>query len=137
MTLAYEEAGAGDCVVLIHGHPFDRTLWQPQLAALSDEFRVLAPDLRGFGASPVTPHWVTTREYAADVAGLLDALGIARAAVAGLSMGGLVTMELAAAQQERYSAGWVFRCPWRLHRDQTHPSTSRGVPAVPAAAGAG
>ena len=31
-----------------HGHPFDRTLWQPQLTALSDEFRVLAPDLRAF-----------------------------------------------------------------------------------------
>lgn len=41
-------------VVLIHGHPFDRTLWEPQLAALRDGFRVLAPNLRGFGESPVT-----------------------------------------------------------------------------------
>jgi pimeloyl-ACP methyl ester carboxylesterase len=55
MRLAYDDAGSGDCVVLIHGHPFDRTLREPQHAALHDGFRVLAPDLRGFGQSPVTP----------------------------------------------------------------------------------
>jgi 3-oxoadipate enol-lactonase len=104
VRLAFDDAGRGDCVVLIHGHPFDRTLWAPQLAALRDDFRVIAPDLRGFGHSPVTPQLVTMREYAADVEELLDALGIARAAIVGLSMGGLVTMELAAFQPERYWA---------------------------------
>ena len=92
MRLAYDDAGRGDCVVLIYGHPFDRTLWEPQLAALRDDFRVLAPDLRGFGESPVTPHSVTMGEYAADIERLLDGLGIMRAAVVGLSMGGLVTL---------------------------------------------
>jgi 3-oxoadipate enol-lactonase len=104
VTLAFDDAGRGDCVVLIHGHPFDRTLWAPQLAALSDRFRVIAPDLRGFGESPVTPNRVTMRAYAADVEELLDGLGIASAAVVGLSMGGLVTMELAAARPDRYWA---------------------------------
>ena len=104
MRLAYDDAGRGDCVVLIHGHPFDRTLWAPQVAALRDRFRVLAPDLRGFGQSPVTPHCVLMREYAADIEELLDDLGITRAAIIGLSMGGLVTMELAASQTERYWA---------------------------------
>ena len=77
MRLACDDAGSGDCAVLIHGHPFDRTLWEPQLAALRDGFRVLAPDLRGFGQSPVTAGTVTMRQYAADVEGLLDDLGIA------------------------------------------------------------
>jgi 3-oxoadipate enol-lactonase len=104
MRLAYDDVGSGDCVALIHGHPFDRTLWEPQLAALGDGFRVLAPDLRGFGESPVTPHRVTMREYAEDVEGLLDDLGIMRTAIIGLSMGGLVTMELAASQPDRYWA---------------------------------
>jgi 3-oxoadipate enol-lactonase len=104
VRLAYDDVGRGDCVVLIHGHPFDRTLWQPQVAALRKDFRVLAPDLRGFGQSPVTPHLVTMREYAGDIEGLLDELGIARAAIVGLSMGGLVTMELAAYRPERYWA---------------------------------
>ena len=104
VQLAYDDAGRGECVVLIHGHPFDRTLWEPQLPALRGRFRVLAPDLRGFGASPVTPGLVLMREYAADVEELLAALGIARAAVVGLSMGGLVAMELAAASPGRYWA---------------------------------
>ena len=91
-------------MVLIHGHPFDRTLWEPQLSALRGTFRVVAPDLRGFGGSPVTPGRVLMREYAADIEELLAALGIARAAVVGLSMGGLVAMELAAAAPGRYWA---------------------------------
>jgi 3-oxoadipate enol-lactonase len=101
VRLAFDDAGRGDCVVLVHGHPFDQTLWEPQLAALRDDFRVLAPDLRGFGGSPVTPHSVTMREHAADIESLLDDLGIERAAIVGLSMGGLVTMELAAARPAR------------------------------------
>jgi len=104
VRLAYDDAGSGDCAVLIHGHPFDRTLWEPQLGALRDGFRVFAPDLRGFGESPVTAGSVTMRQYAADIEGLLDDLGIGRAAIIGLSMGGLVTMELAAARPERYWA---------------------------------
>jgi 3-oxoadipate enol-lactonase len=104
VKLACDDAGRGDCVVFIHGHPFDRTLWQPQVAALRDSFRVLAPDLRGFGHSPVTAHLVTMRELAADIEELLDTLQIGRAAVIGLSMGGLVTMELAASQPARYWA---------------------------------
>jgi pimeloyl-ACP methyl ester carboxylesterase len=104
VRLAYDDVGSGDCVVLIHGHPFDRTLWEPQLAALRASFRVLAPDLRGFGKSPVTPGTVTMSEYAADIEGLLDGLGIMRAAIVGLSMGGLVTMELAVSRPERYWA---------------------------------
>ena len=45
MRLAYDDAGRGECVVLIHGHPFDRSLWAPQVAALRGSFRVLAPDI--------------------------------------------------------------------------------------------
>jgi 3-oxoadipate enol-lactonase len=104
MRLAYDDAGTGHRVVLIHGHPFDRTMWEPQLAALTDRFRVLVPDLRGFGESPVTQGSVTMRELAADIEELLDDLGIQTAAVVGLSMGGLVTMEMAAAQPDRYWA---------------------------------
>lgn len=104
MKLAYDDTGAGPCVVLIHGHPFDRSLWRPQTEALASEFQVVAPDLRGFGASPVTPHLVTMREYAEDVEELLDRLGIERTAVVGLSMGGLVAMDLVTTRPERWWA---------------------------------
>ncbi|MGZ6709138.1 MAG: GNAT family N-acetyltransferase [Solirubrobacteraceae bacterium] len=99
--LAHDDAGAGAAVVLIHGHPFDRTMWAPQLAALGAGFRVIAPDLRGYGESPAAPA-VTMRELADDVEALLDGLGIEQAAVVGLSMGGLVAMELATANPARW-----------------------------------
>jgi 3-oxoadipate enol-lactonase len=104
VELAFDEAGAGPCVVLIHGHPFDRSLWRAQVQALATEFRAVAPDLRGFGASPVTPHLVTLRQYAQDVEELLGRLGIERAAAVGLSMGGLVAMDLVTTRPERWWA---------------------------------
>jgi pimeloyl-ACP methyl ester carboxylesterase len=137
VQLAYDDGGSGECVVLIHGHPFDRTLWEPQLAALRGSFRVLAPDLRGFGGSPVTPGRVLMREYAADIEELLAALGIARAAVVGLSMGGLVAMELAAAAPERcWALGLVATTaqppsPQDLRaRDERADATERGGMSV-------
>jgi pimeloyl-ACP methyl ester carboxylesterase len=90
--------------VLIHGHPFDRSMWAPQLEPLSGRFRVIAPDLRGYGESPVTPGCVTMAELAGDITALLDSLEIESAAVVGLSMGGLVAMELVLAQPGRWWA---------------------------------
>ena len=90
VELAYDEAGTGPVVILIHGHPFNRSMWAPQLAALAGDYRVIAPDLRGYGGSPVTPGTVPMSQLAADVTGLLDRLGVTGAAPVGLSMGGLV-----------------------------------------------
>jgi 3-oxoadipate enol-lactonase len=104
VDLAYDDVGEGPVVVLIHGHPFNRSMWAPQLAALREHFRVIAPDLRGYGESPVTAGTVTMAQLAADVAHLLDTQQIGTAALAGLSMGGLVVMELAAAQPQRWWA---------------------------------
>ena len=99
--LAFSERGSGPAVVLLHGHPFDRRLWLPQLAALADEFRLIAPDLPGYGRSPVQPGTVTMRALAQAVAELLDELGVAETVAVGLSMGGLVAMELALADPAR------------------------------------
>jgi len=65
VELAYDEAGTGPVVVLIHGHPFNRSMWAPQLAALAGRYRVIAPDLRGYGGSPVTPGTVPMSQLAA------------------------------------------------------------------------
>ncbi|MGH3176481.1 MAG: alpha/beta fold hydrolase, partial [Streptosporangiaceae bacterium] len=88
VDLAHDDAGDGPVVVLIHGHPFNRGMWAPQLAVLRDRFRVIAPDLRGYGDSPVTPGTVPMAQLAGDVGHLLDRKGISTAALAGLSMGG-------------------------------------------------
>ncbi|MGM9466774.1 alpha/beta fold hydrolase [Streptomyces murinus] len=80
-------------LLLLHGHPFDRTMWDPQVARFSAERRVIAPDLRGYGTSPVTPGTVPFARHADDLAELLDFLGVDTCVLAGLSMGGQLAME--------------------------------------------
>jgi pimeloyl-ACP methyl ester carboxylesterase len=102
-TLAYDERGDGPALVFLHGHPFSRAMWSAQLASLSDELRVVAPDLPGYGASPAVAETMSMRGMADAVVALLDELGIASATVVGLSMGGLVAMELGLGYPERVS----------------------------------
>ena len=119
VDLAHDDVGDGPAVVLIHGHPFNRSMWEPQLAALRDSFRVIAPDLRGYGDSPVAAGTVTMARLAADVRHLLDVKGIATAALVGLSMGGLVVMELAAAQPDRWWAhGFIATTAQRVTEEE-------------------
>jgi len=93
IEVAYDDVGAGEPVVFLHGFPHNRTLWAPQTGALVDRSRCIAPDLRGFGGSSVAPPF-SIDQYADDVVALLDALRIERAVVAGLSMGGYVAFAL-------------------------------------------
>lgn len=93
-TLAYDDVGPDRAVplLLVHGHPFDRTMWRPQLARFGAHRRVLAPDLRGYGAS--TGRAAVWTAFADDLAALLGALRVPRAVVVGLSMGGQIALEL-------------------------------------------
>lgn len=97
----YEVAGDGAPVVLVHGGVMDLRMWDPQFAAFANRHRVVRFDLRGFGSSPPP-----TGAYAPadDMAALLDHLGIDRAAVVGLSMGGGVALDFALAYPERVTA---------------------------------
>ncbi|MFS8200306.1 alpha/beta fold hydrolase [Streptomyces sp. CWNU-52B] len=103
--LAYEDKGAHNStalpLVLIHGHPFDRTMWAPQVAAFSPGRRVIAPDLRGYGASPVVPGTTPLSVFATDVAALLDDLRVPECVLGGLSMGGQIVMEFCSLFPER------------------------------------
>jgi pimeloyl-ACP methyl ester carboxylesterase len=100
-ALAHEDRGHGPAIVFLHGHPFSRAMWAPQVETLSDEFRVLAPDLPGYGESPPLAQIMSMRRFADAVLELLDALDVARTTVVGLSMGGLVAMELGLTYPER------------------------------------
>lgn len=94
ITLAYDDLGEGPALLLIHGFPLSRKIWQPQLEALSKGFRVIAPDLRGFGDSDAPDGPYSMDLFADDLVGLLDQLGIEQAVVCGMSMGGYVLMNL-------------------------------------------
>jgi pimeloyl-ACP methyl ester carboxylesterase len=92
--LAYSDTGSGGAVaLLVHGFPLNRSMWDPQLGRLrAAGYRVIAPDLRGFGASEAGPPGpLTMEQHADDLAGLLSALGVTEPVVyVGLSMGGYV-----------------------------------------------
>jgi 3-oxoadipate enol-lactonase len=88
-------------VVLIHGYPFDHTMWFSTIAALGSKARVIAPDLPGFGRNPVLRSKSPSLEYYADfISGELARNGYEKAVIAGMSMGGYVALAFA----EKYPA---------------------------------
>jgi len=95
VAISYDDVGSGGVpLVFVHGHPFDRSMWRPQIAAIGGSGRrVIAADLRGYGESSVVPGKTTLDVFARDIAGLLDHLGIGDIAIAGLAMGGQIAME--------------------------------------------
>jgi pimeloyl-ACP methyl ester carboxylesterase len=149
ITIGYDDAGRGENVlVLVHGHPFDRSMWRPQVEKFSRQadfakatsardaepgkisrkgaktqrlqrvakdpipliepsktgsagWRVIVPDLRGYGESSVVPGKTTLDIFAWDIAGLLDYLQIQGVALGGLSMGGQIVMEFCRLYPER------------------------------------
>jgi pimeloyl-ACP methyl ester carboxylesterase len=85
----------GTPVILIHGHPFNRSMWSGQTAALTCAgYRVITPDLRGYGESPASAEKTPLADFADDLAALLAELGIEQAVVGGVSMGGQIAMEV-------------------------------------------
>ena len=103
IELAYERHGKGASLVLLHGYPLDHHLWDEVVPLLKDTFDLIIPDLRGFGKSTTVDTPYTMNDFASDLAGLLDQLGIQKAAVAGHSMGGYVALAFARLYPERVS----------------------------------
>ncbi len=92
VRIAYDVAGSGDTIVLLHGFPFDRAIWDAQTAALALRARVVRIDLRGSGESGCGNGPALMETLAGDVFGLLEMLDVDRAILAGHSMGGYVAL---------------------------------------------
>jgi len=88
-------------LVLVHGYPFDHTLWDQVIALLDPKVQVLAPDLRGFAGQPTGDAEPSLDRMAEDLKALLDRHDIGRAVVAGMSMGGYVALAFAEHHPER------------------------------------
>ncbi len=102
ISVAYDDLGTGLPVVLVHGHPFNRSMWRPQAERFSLEgYRVITADLRGYGETTVVPGKTGLDVFAADIARLTDHLGIERFVLGGLSMGGQIVMEFHRTYPER------------------------------------
>lgn len=106
MSMSYRDLGEGegDPLVLLHAFPLNGRMFEPQMATISVDRRVVAPDYPGFGRSPRTPAQPDVRYYAEGVRGLLDRLGLERVILGGLSMGGYVAFECLRLFPERISA---------------------------------
>ena len=94
LEIAYERRGEGPPLVFVHGAAEDGRVWQPQLAALADEFTVVAWDEPGAGRSSDVPGDFGLADYANCLAALIETLALGPAHVAGLSWGGTVVQEL-------------------------------------------
>ena len=101
VQLYYEEFGKGFPVVLLHGFPFDHTIWEPLLPLLTDKAHVIIPDLRGLGRSPAPDGIYSMRLLAEDVLDLLNTLKIECAILVGHSMGGYASLAFAQAYPQR------------------------------------
>lgn len=102
ITMAYDDNGSGPALLLIHGFPLCRRMWHPQIRALTEAgFRVITPDLRGFGESDAPDGPYSMELFADDMVELLDQLGIGEAVVGGMSMGGYVLFNLLERYPER------------------------------------
>ena len=105
ITLAYSDRGNGLPLVLVHGFPLCRKMWRPQNDTLAKAgCRIITPDLRGFGESGMSSGIVSMDIYADDIVALLDHLGIDKAVVGGMSMGGYVLLNLLERYPDRVAA---------------------------------
>lgn len=118
------ERGSGMPLLLAHGFPLDHSMWQGQIDGLADVCRVIAPDLRGFGASDIVPGVATMEQMADDLAALLDALKIQQPVVfCGLSMGGYVAWQFALRHSRRLAK--FILCDTRAIADTPEAAAGR------------
>ncbi len=101
VQLYYEESGTGFPVIFLHGFPFDHTIWEPLAPFMTDKARLIFPDLRGHGRSPVPDGIYSMRLMAEDVLNLMNSLKIETAILVGHSMGGYASLAFAQAYPHR------------------------------------
>ena len=97
----YVEAGSGEPLILVMGLGGDHLAWGFQFPVFAEKYRVIAFDNRGAGQTDAPDHPYTTRMMADDTVGLMDALGIQRAHVLGVSLGGMIAQEIALSHPAR------------------------------------
>jgi len=125
-TIYYEEHGAGEPLVLLHGGLISSASWEPELPYLTGEFRVITPDTRGHGRSTNPSGKLTYPQLADDVAALIGELGLDRPIVGGYSDGGQIALELGV----RHPAAARALIVAAAHPDANAPATIEATAAL-------
>lgn len=124
IDMFWMEEGRGMPLVLLHAFPFSSAMWGPQVVHFSRHYRVIAPDLRGFGKTSANPDQISTMELLADdIAALLDHLKLRQAVMVGLSMGGYVAFAFHRKYSERLKA--LVLCDTRSEADTEEGKANR------------
>lgn len=104
LEISYDDIGEGEIpVIFLHGFPFSKAMWRQQLDFLRTNHRVIAFDIRGFGASTDEESPLSIDLFAEDLVGLMDSLSIEKAIVCGLSMGGYIALNAQTRFPERFA----------------------------------
>ncbi|HEY6192905.1 MAG TPA: alpha/beta fold hydrolase [Bacteroidota bacterium] len=129
ISIEYEVSGprAGLPVVFVHGFPFDRRMWMPQLEALKEQYYAVTYDIRGFGASDAGDGQYSVEYFVDDLIGLLDHLKIPKAVVAGLSMGGYIALRAIERHPDRFRG--VILADTRSEPDTNEGKVNRAAQA--------
>lgn len=106
LNVGYNDEGPLEApvVIFIHGFPFNKSLWKPQMEALQENFRVIAYDIRGFGESEAGTEHFSMELFANDLILLMDTLKIEKASLCGLSMGGYIAMSAIGKHPKRFES---------------------------------
>ena len=105
VTISFDDFGKGEIpIIFIHGFPFDKSSWQPQMAFLKKTHRVIAYDIRGFGASITNDEQESIGLFSNDLVKFMDTLAIKKAIVCGLSMGGYILLNAVHRFPDRFEA---------------------------------
>jgi len=127
LRMHYVDEGAGPTVILLHGFPFLWYTWRHQIRALSAAgFRVVAPDLRGFGQTS-QPSWISDYEvcrFVGDIVGLVRHLGIGSAAVVGHGFGATIAYHCVALRPDLFSGVAMLSSTPRVRRPDSAPRWS-------------
>ena len=120
--LSFTERGRGPVLVFIHAFPLDSSMWHAQVEFFSERYRVVTPDIIGFGGSQ-PPHKWTIAEMGEELLSLLDQLKIERCTLIGLSLGGYIALPFALAHPERVED--LVLAHTRARADNENERTSR------------
>ena len=105
ITISFDDFGKSDIpIIFIHGFPFDKSSWQPQITFFKHTHRVIAYDIRGFGASTAGTEKASISLFADDLVHFMDRMQIEKAIVCGLSMGGYILLNAVKRFPTRFEA---------------------------------
>ncbi len=123
-SINYTDFGKSEVpVIFIHGFPFDKSSWEPQITFLKTKHRVIAYDIRGFGKSTTNDIGESINLFADDLIGFMDSLKIGKAIICGLSMGGYIALNVISRFPERFEA--IILCDTQCIADSTEAKEKR------------